>query len=51
MPTIHILDLAALVRRVAIEQPKVHPYIFAVDKSKKPTQKRIVQQIAKLMGT
>jgi len=51
MPTIHVLDMAALVRRVTIEQPRVHPYIFAVDKTKKPSQKRIVTQIAKLMGT
>lgn len=51
MPTIHIIDLARLVRRIVVEQPKVQPYIFAIDKTRKPSQKRIVQSIAKGMGT
>lgn len=42
IPTIHVIDLARLVRRVVVENPKVHPYIFALDRSNKPTQKRIV---------
>jgi len=42
VPTIHIIDLARLVRRVVIENPKVYPYIFAIDKTRKPTQKRII---------
>jgi hypothetical protein len=42
VPTIHVIDLARLVRRVVIENPKEHPYIFAIDKTSKPTQKRIV---------
>lgn len=29
----------------------MHPYVFAVDRTKKPTQKRIISQIAKMMGT
>lgn len=37
IPTIHIIDLAGLVKRVVIDNPKVHPYIFAIDKTKKPT--------------
>ena len=37
VPTIHVIDLARLVRRVVIENPKVHPYIFAIDKTRKPT--------------
>jgi hypothetical protein len=37
MPTIHYNDLARLVRRVVIERPRVHPYIFAVDKTVRPT--------------
>lgn len=41
IPTIHVIDLAGLVRRVVIENPKMHPYIFAIDRSVKPTQKRI----------
>jgi len=51
IPAIHVVDLAKLVRRVVIENPKVHPYIFAIDRCVKPTQKRITTQIAKLMGT
>jgi adenylate kinase len=51
MPTIHVVDLARLVRRVVIENPKVHPYIFAIDKSRKPTTQRIVEEISKGMGT
>ncbi len=37
VPTIHVIDLARLVRRVVIQDPKVHPYIFAIDKTRKPT--------------
>ena len=37
IPTIHIIDLVGLVKRVVIDNPKVHPYIFAIDKTKKPT--------------
>ena len=37
VPTIHVIDLARLVRRVVIENPKEHPYIFAIDKTRKPT--------------
>lgn len=51
VPTIHIIDLARLVRRVVIENPKVHPYIFAIDKTRKPTQKRIITEVSKGMGT
>lgn len=51
VPTIHVIDLAQLVRRVVIEQPKVHPYIFAIDKTRKPTQKRIITEVSKGMGT
>ena len=51
VPTIHITDLARLVRRVVIENPKVHPYIFAIDKTTRPTQKRLIQAISKGIGT
>jgi len=50
IPTIHIIDLARLVCRIVNDKPD-HPYIFAIDKTKKPTQKRIVQAIANGMGT
>lgn len=51
MPTIHVIDLARLVRRVVIENPKEHGYIFAIDKSRKPTTKRIIEEISKGVGT
>ena len=51
MPTIHIIDLSRLVRRVVIENPKEHPYIFAIDKTRKPTAKRLITEISKGMGT
>lgn len=51
VPTIHVIDLARLVRRVVIENPKEHPYIFAIDKTPNPSQKRIVQAISKGIGT
>lgn len=51
VPTIHVRDLASLVRRVVIENAKEHPYIFAIDKTPNPTQKRIVQAISKGIGT
>ena len=51
VPTIHVIDLARLVRRVVIENPKVHPYIFAIDKTRRPTQKRLITEVSKGMGT
>ena len=51
VPTIHIIDLSRLVRRVVIENPKEHPYIFAIDKTRKPTAKRLITEISKGMGT
>jgi len=51
VPTIHVNDLANLVRRVVIENPKVHPYIFAIDKTRNPTQKRLITFISKGLGT
>lgn len=51
VPTIHVIDLARLVRRVVIENPKVYPYIFAIDKTRKPTQKRLITEISKGLGT
>ena len=51
VPTIHVIDLARLVRRVVIENPQVKPYIFAIDKTRKPTAKRTIIEIAKGLGT
>lgn len=51
MPTIHVIDLARLTKRIVIDQPKDHPYIFAIDRTPRPTQKRIVRYISKGIGT
>ena len=51
MPTIHVNDLANLVRRVVIENPKEHPYVFAIDKTRNPTQKRLISFVSKGLGT
>jgi len=50
VPTIHVLDLARLVKKVVNKKPENY-YIFALDKTKNPTQKRLVESIAKGMGT
>lgn len=49
-PTIHIVDLARLAKRV-IDDNIIKPYIFALDRTKNPTQKRIVQAISSGIGT
>lgn len=50
MPTIHITDLARLVKRLVVNKPN-HPYIFAVDRCVRPTQKRLIEAISKGIGT
>ena len=40
IPTIHIMDLARLTKRIC-EDNVQKTYIFAIDKTKRPTQKRI----------
>lgn len=52
VPTVHIRDLARLVQRISKDKPQLNPpYIFAFDKTKNPTQKRIVTAISKGIGT
>jgi len=50
VPTIHIIDLARIVRRVVCEGSPLQ-YIFAIDRTKRPTQTRITKAVAKGMGT
>eukprot|EP00826_Nyctotherus_ovalis_P055279 TRINITY_DN7327_c0_g1_i5.p1 TRINITY_DN7327_c0_g1~~TRINITY_DN7327_c0_g1_i5.p1 ORF type:complete len:702 (+),score=267.13 TRINITY_DN7327_c0_g1_i5:447-2552(+) len=50
VPTIHVVDLARLVKRVIRLTPK-QSYVVAVDRSKRPTQKKIVMAISKAIGT
>jgi len=50
IPTIHVRDLAKCVKRITdIDCKKT--YIFAVDKTKKPTQKRLIKSISRGVGT
>ena len=49
VPTIHVRDLARLVRKIVTKLPDSN-YLFALDKTRNPTQKRLVNAIAKGMG-
>lgn len=50
VPTIHIIDLARIVKRVVLKGSLLN-YIFAIDRTKRPSQKRLVKSIASGMGT
>lgn len=50
LPTIHVKDLAGMVKQVYEKKPE-RKYIFAVDNNKKPTQKRIINSISQGIGT
>ena len=50
IPTIHLNDLARLVQRL-IKDNIQKEYIFAVDRTKKPRQRKIVEAISKAVGT
>ena len=49
IPTIHVLDLVQLIKRVIKIQPEKN-YIFACDKTKNPTFKNIINSISKGIG-
>jgi nucleoside-diphosphate-sugar epimerase len=50
VPTIHVRDLARMTKKI-IDDEVQKDYIFAVDKTKRPTQKRIIKSISKGVGT
>ena len=50
VPTIHVIDLSRLVRKIVHKLPD-QKYVFAVDWTKKPTQKWLVTAISKGIGT
>ena len=50
IPTIHILDLVQIIRRI-IEKKPIIDYIFACDKTKNPTMKNIIRSISKGIGS
>lgn len=50
MPTIHVTDLARIVKAIYEKKP-AKQYIFAVDNNKKPMQKKLVAAISNGIGT
>ena len=50
VPTIHVTDLARMVKKI-FEAPPERQYIFGIDNTKKPTQKKLIQAISDGIGT
>lgn len=50
VPTVHVKDLARMVKKVAETKPEKN-YIFAIDNTRKPTQKRLISSISNGIGT
>ena len=53
VPTIHVKDLARMVKKVYESKPVLpdKQYIFAIDNTRKPSQKRIISAISNGIGT
>jgi len=51
VPTIHVTDLARMVKKVHEAPPEIHPYIFGIDNTKKPTQRKLIEAISEGIGT
>lgn len=50
VPTIHVKDLARMVKKI-FEAPPEQQYIFGIDNTKKPTQRKLIQAISDGVGT
>jgi adenylate kinase len=50
LPTIHVTDLARIVKKVYESKPE-RKYIFAIDNNQKPTQKKLVTALSNGIGT
>ena len=50
VPTIHILDLIQIIRRIIEKKPIIN-YIFACDRTKNPTMKNLIRSISKGIGS
>lgn len=50
VPTIHVKDLARMVKKI-FEAPPETKYIFGIDNTKRPTQKKLIQAISDGIGT
>mmetsp|Transcript_32002 Transcript_32002/g.23160 ORF Transcript_32002/g.23160 Transcript_32002/m.23160 type:complete len:191 (+) Transcript_32002:800-1372(+) len=51
VPTIHVKDLARMVKKIYESKPETHPYIFGIDNTKRPTQKKLISAISNGIGT
>lgn len=51
VPTIHVTDLARMVKKIFEAPPENKQYIFGIDNTKKPTQKKLIQAISDGIGT
>lgn len=50
LPTIHVTDLARMVKAIYEKKPS-RKYIFAIDNNPKPTQKKLIAAISNGIGT
>ena len=50
MPSIHVTDLARIVKKIYEAKPE-KKYILAIDGNKKPMQKRLIAAISDGIGT
>ena len=50
VPTIHVKDLARMVKKI-FEAPPEQKYIFGIDNTQKPTQRKLIQAISDGIGT
>ena len=50
VPTIHVKDLARLVKKVALSRPE-NNYIFGIDRTQNSSQRNIIEAISKGVGT
>lgn len=50
VPTVHVKDLARMVKKVYETKPEKQ-YMFAVDNTRRPTQKRLIAAISNGIGT
>jgi len=50
VPTVHVTDLARMVKKIYETKPE-RQYIFGIDTTKKPTQKKLIAAISNGIGT
>lgn len=50
IPTVHVADLCTYIEKIVEKKPP-QPYLLALDHNPKPSQRRIIEAIAKGIGT